>query len=215
MARGQYADRDRDGADALARPIARGGIDFDAVDFHYADGARVFWQFSLNIPAGQRVGLVGFSGSGKSTFVSLLLRFYDPQRGSIRIDGQEVRTFTQDSLHAQLGLIPQDPTLFHRTLRENIRYGRPQATDAEVEDAARRAHAAEFIRAIPGGLPTRRSVELRRQLGPSAVPKCAFDLMFEDASGGQRRQAFQRKKADVGRFGAQRFDPAQKLAQKK
>ena len=140
-----------DGEGALERPIARGAIEFDAVDFKYADGARVFERFSLKIPAGQRVGLVGFSGSGKSTFVNLLLRFYDPQQGSIRIDGHEVRSFTQDSLHAQLGLIPQDPTLFHRTLRENIRYGRSDASDQEVEEAARSAHADEFIRAIPGG----------------------------------------------------------------
>jgi len=140
-----------DGADAFGHAIARGAIEFADVDFKYADGAQVFRQFSLSIPAGQRVGLVGFSGSGKSTFVNLLLRLYDPQSGSIRIDGIETRSFTQDSLHAQLGLIPQDPTLFHRTLRENIRYGRSGATDAEVEAAAVRAHADEFIRAIPGG----------------------------------------------------------------
>jgi ATP-binding cassette subfamily B protein len=140
-----------DSDDALARPICRGAIEFDSVSFKYADGARVFERFSLTIPAGQRVGLVGFSGSGKSTFVNLLLRFYDPQYGSIRIDSHEIRSFTQDSLHGQLGLIPQDPTLFHRTLRENIRYGRSDASDAEVEEAARRAHADEFIRAIPGG----------------------------------------------------------------
>jgi ATP-binding cassette subfamily B protein len=82
------------------------------------------------IPAGQRVGLVGFSGSGKTTFVSLLLRLYDPQGGSIRIGGVDLRALTQDALHEQIGLIPQDPTLFHRSLRENIRYGRirPPAT---------------------------------------------------------------------------------------
>ena len=125
----ELVDRD----DAIVHPIARGAIDFTGVDFKYADGARVFQQFSLSIPAGQRVGLVGFSGSGKSTFVNLLLRLYDPQAGSVRIDGLDVRSFTQDSLHEQLGLIPQDPTLFHRTLRENIRYGRSGATDAEVE----------------------------------------------------------------------------------
>jgi ATP-binding cassette, subfamily B, bacterial len=140
-----------DRADALGHPIARGAIEFLGVDFKYADGAQVFQQFSLRIPAGQRIGLVGFSGSGKSTFVNLLLRLYDPQTGSIQIDGLDVRSFTQDSLHAQLGLIPQDPTLFHRSLRENIRYGRNDATDAEVEAAAVRAHADEFIRAVPGG----------------------------------------------------------------
>jgi len=140
-----------DSEGALPRPVARGTIEFDSVDFRYADGAHVFNDFSLTIPAGQRVGLVGFSGSGKSTFVSLLLRFYDVQSGSIRIDGHDIRSFTQDSLHAQLGLIPQDPTLFHRTLRENIRYGRSGASDEEVEDAAARAYANDFIAAIPGG----------------------------------------------------------------
>ena len=94
---------------------------------------------------------MGLSGSGKSTFVNLLLRLYDPQRGAIRIDGHELQGLLQDSLHRQIGLIPQDPTLFHRSLRENIRYGRADATDAEVEEAARRAHADEFIRETPGG----------------------------------------------------------------
>jgi ATP-binding cassette subfamily B protein len=97
------------------------------------------------------VSLVGLSGSGKSTFVSLLLRLYDPQSGKVRIDGHDLHSMTQDSLHRQVGLIPQDPTLFHRTLRENIRYGRAGATDAEVEQAARRAHAHDFIAAMPEG----------------------------------------------------------------
>jgi ATP-binding cassette, subfamily B, bacterial len=140
-----------DGANAAERQIDRGAIQFDAVHFHYAGGAPLFSGLSVSIPAGQRVGLVGLSGSGKSTFVNLLLRLYDPQRGAIRIDGHELRGLLQDSLHRQVGLIPQDPTLFHRSLRENIRYGRPDATDPEVEEAARRAYADEFIRDTPGG----------------------------------------------------------------
>jgi ATP-binding cassette, subfamily B, bacterial len=140
-----------DAAHATDRDIVRGAIEFDAVHFRYLEGASVFRGLTLTIPAGQRVGLVGLSGSGKSTFVSLLLRLYDPQTGSIRIDGHDLRELTQDSLHRQVGLIPQDPTLFHRTLRENIRYGRTDATDAEVERAAMRAHAHDFISAIPGG----------------------------------------------------------------
>jgi ATP-binding cassette subfamily B protein len=91
---------------------------------------------------------VGFSGSGKSSFVSLILRLYDPQSGRILIDGQDIRAMTQDSLHSQLSLIPQDPNLFHRSLLENIRYGRLEATDEEVVDAARKAHAHEFIMKI-------------------------------------------------------------------
>jgi ATP-binding cassette subfamily B protein len=140
-----------DRPDAAEQAIQAGAIEFDAVHFHYDDGAHVFRGLSVTIPAGQRVGLVGLSGSGKSTFVSLLLRLYDPQRGSIRVDGHDLRELLQDSLHRQVGLIPQDPTLFHRSVRENIRYGRPEASDAEVEEAARRAHADEFIREIPGG----------------------------------------------------------------
>lgn len=140
-----------DHRDAADRPIVRGQIDFDAVHFRYAEGAGVFSGLSLSIPAGQRVGLVGLSGSGKSTFVSLLLRLYDPQSGKVCIDGHDLHSMTQDSLHRQVGLIPQDPTLFHRSLRENIRYGRPEASDAEVELAARRAHAHDFIAALPEG----------------------------------------------------------------
>ncbi|MET0342090.1 MAG: ABC transporter ATP-binding protein [Polyangiales bacterium] len=136
---------------ASERPIARGAVHFDAVDFRYAQGVEVFRKLSVSIPAGQRVGLVGLSGSGKSTFVNLLLRLHDPQGGSIVIDGHELRTMTQDALHRQIGLIPQDPTLFHRSLRENIRYGRLDASNAEVEEAAHRAQVAEFIAQLPGG----------------------------------------------------------------
>jgi ATP-binding cassette, subfamily B, bacterial len=137
-----------------ARPLrlSNSAISFRSVDFAYGEGAEVFRNFSLNIPGGQRVGLVGFSGSGKSTFINLLLRLYDPQSGEIGIDGQNIRSVTQESIHAQIGLIPQDPTLFHRSLRENIRYGRPDATDAEIVAAVAQARATEFIAAMPGGL---------------------------------------------------------------
>jgi ATP-binding cassette subfamily B protein len=140
-----------DAEHAAERELARGSIDFQDVHFRYTEGASVFRGLSLSIPAGQRVGLVGLSGSGKSTFVSLLLRLYDPQAGSIKVDGHDLRALTQDSLHRQVGLIPQDPTLFHRSLRENIRYGRTDASDADVELAAARAHAHEFIARIADG----------------------------------------------------------------
>ena len=140
---------DRAGSQAL--PAARGAVAFDQVRFAYPDGTQVFDGLSVAIPAGQRVGLVGLSGSGKSTFVSLLLRLYDPQDGGISVDGHDLRDLTQDSLRGQIGLIPQDPTLFHRSLRDNIRYGKPGASDDEVVAAARRAHAHDFIDAIPGG----------------------------------------------------------------
>ena len=140
-----------DRPDARAVPIRRGDIEFRAVEFGYTPTRKVFDRLSVRIPAGQRVGLVGLSGSGKSSFVSLILRLYDPQGGAILIDGVDIRDMTQDSLHAQLSLIPQDPGLFHRTLRENIRYGRLEAGDAEVIEAARRAHAHEFIAQIREG----------------------------------------------------------------
>jgi ATP-binding cassette, subfamily B, bacterial len=140
-----------DSAAASDPAIERAAIVFDAVDFRYPGGTHVFKELSVTIPAGQRVGLVGLSGSGKSSFVSLLLRLYDPQHGSIRVAGHDVRSLTQDALHRQIGLIPQDPTLFHRSLRDNIRYGRVDASDAEVERAAWRAHASEFIAELPEG----------------------------------------------------------------
>jgi ATP-binding cassette subfamily B protein len=137
-----------DRPDAQRLPIERGRIEFQDVSFGYSPEQLIFEHLNVTIPAGQRVGLVGFSGSGKSTFVSLILRLYDPQGGKILIDGHDIRAMTQDSLHSQLSLIPQDPNLFHRTLMENIRYGRLDATDEEVFDAARKAHADGFIRKI-------------------------------------------------------------------
>jgi ATP-binding cassette subfamily B protein len=138
-----------DAPDARPVTISSGWIEFRNVGFAYTPGRNIFDGLSVTIPAGQRVGLVGLSGSGKSTFVSLILRLHDPQTGKILIDGVDIRSFTQDSLHAQISLIPQDPSLFHRSLMENIRYGRLEASDAEVREAARRAHAHEFIAAIP------------------------------------------------------------------
>ena len=140
-----------DAEHAAERELARGSIAFEDVHFRYTEGASIFRGLSLSIAAGQRVGLVGLSGSGKSTLVSLLLRLYDPQAGSIRVDGHDLRDLTQDSLHRQVGLIPQDPTLFHRSLRENIRYGRTDASDADVEQAARRAHAHDFVSCMADG----------------------------------------------------------------
>ncbi len=102
-------------------------------------------RLSLVIPAGQKVGLIGRSGAGKSTLVNLLLRFYDLESGDIRIDGQDISKVTQQSLRRHIAVVTQDNTLLHRTIAENIRYGRPEASDAEMFDAARRAHAEDFI----------------------------------------------------------------------
>jgi ATP-binding cassette subfamily B protein len=137
-----------DGQKAAPARITQGAIEVRNVSFAYTPGHPIFEHLSVTIPAGQRVGLVGFSGSGKSSFVSLLLRLFEPQAGRILIDGQDIRMLTQESLHEQLSLIPQDPNLFHRTLMENIRYGRLEATDEEVMEAARKAHAHEFIEQI-------------------------------------------------------------------
>jgi ATP-binding cassette subfamily B protein len=109
----------------------------------------LFKDKTVTIHPGEKVGLVGFSGSGKSSFVSLILRHFDVTRGSVLIDGQDIKSVQQESLRAQIALIPQDTMLFHRTLRENIRYGRVEATDREVEEAARLAHCAEFIEELP------------------------------------------------------------------
>jgi ATP-binding cassette subfamily B protein len=137
-----------DAPQAVTAVIDRGRIEFEAVSFGYTPERPIFRNLSVVIPAGQRVGLVGFSGSGKSTFVSLILRLYDVYGGRILIDGTDIRAMTQESLHGQLSLIPQDPNLFHRTLMENIRYGRLEASEAEVMEAARKAHAHDFVMQI-------------------------------------------------------------------
>ncbi len=133
---------------AIAPVIHHGAIEFRHLDFGYTHDKKVFHDLNVTIPAGQRVGLVGFSGSGKSSFVSLILRLYDAQQGQILIDGVDIRAMKQDALHAQLSLIPQDPSLFHRSLMDNIRYARIEASDEEVVEAAVKAHAHEFIMQI-------------------------------------------------------------------
>ena len=136
---------DRQGARPLE--VTRGEVRFENVTFGYGrrDAAPVIEDLSLQIRAGERVGLVGRSGAGKSTLVNLLLRFHDVEQGRILIDGQEVAWVTQESLRAAIGMVTQDTSLLHRSIAANIRYGRPNATDAQVEAAARKAQAHEFI----------------------------------------------------------------------
>jgi ATP-binding cassette, subfamily B, bacterial len=144
-----------DRADAKPIHLREGEILFDRVTFRYgAQAEPLFRDFSLRIDAGERVGLVGHSGSGKSTFVKLLHRLYDVGGGRIVIDGQDTAFVTQDSLRAQLALVPQEPILFHRTLAENIGYGRPDASMAEIEKASGLANAHEFILRQPKGYHT-------------------------------------------------------------
>ena len=137
--------------EAYELKVTRGAISFDRVLFHYKGITPLFHNKSVIIGAGQKVGLVGYSGSGKSTFVNLILRLYDVTEGSILIDGQDIRNCTQDSLRKNIAMIPQDPSLFHRTLIDNIRYGCENASDEEVVEAAKRAHAHDFIAKLPQG----------------------------------------------------------------
>ncbi len=138
---------DAEGAGELQ--VRKAEIDYSNVGFKYVDGKKVFSELDVKIASNEKVGLVGFSGSGKSTFVNLLTRLYDIQTGTIYIDNQDIAKVTQDSLREQISMIPQEPMLFHRTLMENIRYGKITATDAEVLEAAKLAHAHEFIEELP------------------------------------------------------------------
>jgi ABC-type multidrug transport system fused ATPase/permease subunit len=150
--------RDEPAAGALA--VTSGAIHFERIAFAYEPRGRgrgsrnIVHDFELYIPPGQRVGLVGPSGAGKTTLMGLLLRMHDVTGGAIRIDGTDIRNVTQESLRGAIGLIPQDTNLFHRSLLENIRYGRPDAADEEVIEAARRAHAHEFIVELEHGYDT-------------------------------------------------------------
>jgi len=144
-----------DCADARPIRVTDGEILFDHVTFRYgAHHLPLFRDFSLRIDPGERVGLVGHSGSGKTTFVKLLHRLYDISGGRIAIDGQDIARVTQDSLRSQLALVPQEPVLFHRTLAENIAYARPHASKHEIEEAARLANAHDFIIRQPKGYAT-------------------------------------------------------------
>ena len=134
-----------DKPNALPLKVTRGEIKFEHVDFSYEAGKPLLNGFNLNIKPGEKVGLIGRSGAGKSTIVNLLLRFYEPQSGTISIDGQNVDSVTQESLRAQIGLVTQDTSLLHRSVRDNIIYGRPDATETEMISAAERAEAAGFI----------------------------------------------------------------------
>jgi ATP-binding cassette, subfamily B, multidrug efflux pump len=137
-----------DRGDAAELTVRRGEIVFERVSFDYAAESGVLDALSLVIQPGEKVGVVGRSGAGKSTLVNLLLRFYDVQAGRITIDGQDIAKVTQESLRRHIGMVTQDTSLLHRSIRDNIRYGRPDATEAEIVEAAKRAHADEFIREL-------------------------------------------------------------------
>ncbi len=134
---------DRPGAKDLV--VREGRIEFDRIGFHYGKGKGVIDELSLVVRPGEKVGLVGRSGAGKSTLSNLLLRFYDIEKGRILIDGQDISAVTQDTLRAQIGMVTQDTSLLHRSVRDNILYGRPDATEEMMVEAAGRAEALEFI----------------------------------------------------------------------
>jgi ATP-binding cassette subfamily B protein len=143
--------RDHPEAEVLVRRGA--SVKFEHVDFRYPDGQQIFEDFNLVFRPGERVGLVGHSGGGKSTLFALLQRFYDPQFGRILIDGQDIARVTQDSLRESIGVVPQDISMFHRSVMDNIRYGRPEASDDEVLEAAISARC-DFIEDLPTGMRT-------------------------------------------------------------
>lgn len=148
-----YDIKDRPDAKAL---VVEGGaeIQIDRLSFTYNTRVTVFHELSFTVPPGQKVGLVGASGAGKTSLVALLLRFYDPDSGAILINGQDIKAVTQKTLRDHIAYIPQDTSLFHRTLLENIAYAKPGATREEVIEAAKQAHAHDFICALEGGYDT-------------------------------------------------------------
>ncbi len=178
-----------DVAGAIPLQVHTGEIRFEGVAFGYSDG-ELFKDFHLLIQPGSRTGLVGPSGAGKTTLIALLLRNTDVQGGNISIDGQNIAEVTQDSLHGAIAIVPQEPLLFHRTIMENIRYGKLEATDAEVMEAATKAEAHDFISALPDGYHTlvgERGVKLsggqrQRVAIARAILKAAPILILDEAT---------------------------------
>ena len=150
----EVLDREDDVPDAPnARPIekARGDIEFRDVSFGYSKDRRILNDVNLSIAAGESVAFVGGTGAGKSTLLSLVPRFYDPSSGAVLLDGHNLRDLTKKSLRLQIGMVLQDTILFSTTIKENIAYGRPGATDEQIIEAARRAQAYDFIMKMPEG----------------------------------------------------------------
>ncbi|WP_099865001.1 ABC transporter ATP-binding protein [Pararhizobium haloflavum] len=172
MAQPQAVTDSPQSSDLVSR---KGRIAFERVRFHYGKTSGVISDLSLSIEAGEKIGLVGRSGAGKTTLINLLLRFYDLESGRIRIDGVDIADVTQDSLRAHIGVVTQDTALLHRSIRDNIAYGKPEASDAEIIEAARRANAWDFIQ------------ELRDQQGRVGLDAHAGERGVK-LSGGQRQR---------------------------
>jgi ATP-binding cassette subfamily B protein len=143
-----------DKPDAVELPRVRGGIRFDDVTFSYGGDALALDRVSLDVPPGQTLALVGETGAGKSTLAKLVARFYDPDAGRVLIDGHDLRDVTESSLRSQLGIVPQESFLFSGTIRDNIAFGRPDASDDDVRAAARAVGAHDFIERLPEGYET-------------------------------------------------------------
>jgi ATP-binding cassette subfamily B protein len=176
-----------DAVDAQPLIPLDGAVQFENVRFDYGNGMPALKDFSLRILPGQKIGIVGPSGSGKSTILSLVQRLYDVTEGAVYVDGQDIRTVTQDSLRRMIAIVPQDVSLFNRTLIENIRYGRPDATDAEVVAAARAARCDEFVANMPEGYDTmvgergaRLSGGQRQRIGIARAILCNAPIMIFD-----------------------------------
>jgi ABC-type multidrug transport system fused ATPase/permease subunit len=144
----------QDEPDAISVDRLRGDIAFNQVSFSYVDGKTILDNVSFHIKPGERVALVGASGAGKSTIANLIIRLYEPQTGSILIDGQDIRHYRRASLRQEIGVVLQDPVLFGTSIKENIAYGKPEASREEIENAARQVHAHDFIMALPDGYDT-------------------------------------------------------------
>jgi ATP-binding cassette subfamily B protein/subfamily B ATP-binding cassette protein MsbA len=145
------ADDVVDAPDAIEIEETNGALGFDNVNFSYGSAQPVLSEINLSIASNKIVALVGGTGAGKSTLLSLVPRFYDPSSGNVQLDGLDLRKITKKSLRAKIAIVLQDTVLFSTTIRENIAYGRPNATDEEIREAARRAQADEFINALPSG----------------------------------------------------------------
>jgi ABC-type transport system involved in Fe-S cluster assembly fused permease/ATPase subunit len=198
--------------DPNAQPlrIEQGEVRFDQVSFAYDPARPILKDISLVLPAGKTTAVVGSSGAGKSTLSRLLYRFYDVGGGTIRLDGQEIRSVTQASLRGAIGIVPQDTVLFNDTLEYNIRYGRPTATDQEVQDAAEAAHLTQFIATLPDGMKTRvgeRGLKLsggekQRVAIARALLKRPALLIFDEATSAldsESEKAIQRELLEVSK----------------
>lgn len=180
----------KDAADAKTLQTSNPTVSFNDVHFSYGEKRKILKGISFSVPAGKKVAVVGPSGAGKSTIMKLLFRFYEPNSGEICIDGQSINTLTQDSLRSHIGIVPQDTVLFNASLRENIRYGNPDACDEEIEQVIKLAHLEAFIEKLPEGLNTtvgERGLKLsggekQRVAIARALLKGASIMIFDEAT---------------------------------